>query len=531
MYRGYLPPPVHYAYAAATNIDSTGNKVTCHHVSKTLEDTFDLPYDELVIATGATNNTFGTQGVDEHCHYLKETGDAALIKQQVIENLEKASLPGITEEEKRRLCNFIIVGGGPTGVEFAVELRDFLEEDAVNTATNVMPQYPNCVGYTSVSVIQSNQHLLPGYPKRIQQFSEQHMKDSGIDLITNTRVTKVGKDTIQVLDKSTKTKSELPYGLVVWATGVSPRKLAKKLIQDLGKENQSSHRCIQVNSHCKVQGTDNIWAIGDCADINVLPEYKECALRVFDEVAKNGNTFDSQTGRLDEKASNHFIEQLKHHFHSDKLGLIEDHGLVIQANILDDLNNKLKETGGISQDDAIDIVTEQLKCQKHLPPLAQVAHQQGEYLASKVFNQPKKTLDQEQNRWTYDHCEPFQYHNLGQLVYVGDNKAAMSVPAPRPREGNEFSWGGSGMNLVWHAAYFGMLESPSARSELMFNWMKGKIFGRSTALDAVCTTDSDTHHMDSLTRPRLDDQRLRIHTDENGKHKPVASSKTETTKK
>ena len=166
MWRGYLPDRVRYLYAAASDIDLAHKTVKCDHQSnannaaaldnngKSSPQTFDIPYDMLVVATGATTNTFQTEGVSEYCHYLKETGDATLIRQAVLENLERASLPTITDEERRRLLSFWVVGGGPTAVEFAAELQDFLMHDVVNPKHAA---YSRCSGLTSVTLVQSNQ--------------------------------------------------------------------------------------------------------------------------------------------------------------------------------------------------------------------------------------------------------------------------------------------------------------------------------------------------------------------------------------
>ena len=158
MWRGYLPDRVSYLYAAVTDVDPQSKTVTCRHENNNYNandksSSFALSYDMLVIGTGATTNTFNTQGVQEHCHYLKETGDATLLRQTVLRNLEKASLPTTTEEEKRRLLSFWVVGGGPTAVEFAAELQDFLHFDIVNP---VHATFNQCAGYTSVNLVQSN---------------------------------------------------------------------------------------------------------------------------------------------------------------------------------------------------------------------------------------------------------------------------------------------------------------------------------------------------------------------------------------
>lgn len=65
----------------------------------------------------------------EHCHFLKTVNDARLIRRKVVDNFERACLPTTTDEERKKLLSFVICGGGPTGVEFAAELFDMLNED------------------------------------------------------------------------------------------------------------------------------------------------------------------------------------------------------------------------------------------------------------------------------------------------------------------------------------------------------------------------------------------------------------------
>ena len=101
--------------------------------------------------------------------------------------------------------------------------------------------------------------------------------------------------------------------------------------------------------------------------------------------------------------------------------------------------------------------------------------------------------------WTYDHIPGFEFSNLGQLVYVGGHMAALSVPATKEIQ---MSWNGSVTNYLWHAAYFGMLQSVSARCELVFDWAKSAAFGRSTALDAICSSEIANH--ETLRRGKSD---------------------------
>lgn len=81
-----------------------------------------MQYDVLVVAIGSENNTFNIPGVEEHAHFLKEVLDARRIRSAISDAFESAMTPTQSIEEKKRLLHFVVVGGGPTGVEFAAEV-------------------------------------------------------------------------------------------------------------------------------------------------------------------------------------------------------------------------------------------------------------------------------------------------------------------------------------------------------------------------------------------------------------------------
>lgn len=95
---------------------------------------FYVPYDKLIVAVGATSMTHGVQGI-EHTMRLKTIRDAMEIRRKVTENVEKACLPTTSPEERKRLLSFVVCGGGPTGVEFAAEMSDWINEDLVEWVT------------------------------------------------------------------------------------------------------------------------------------------------------------------------------------------------------------------------------------------------------------------------------------------------------------------------------------------------------------------------------------------------------------
>lgn len=126
---------------------------------------FYLPYDKLVIGVGCITNPHGVKGL-EHCHFLKTIDDARQIKNQVLENMEMACLPTTTDEERKRLLSFVVCGGGPTGVEFAAELYDLLNEDLLHSFPRILRNE------ISVHIIQSRTHILNTYDEALSKFAE-----------------------------------------------------------------------------------------------------------------------------------------------------------------------------------------------------------------------------------------------------------------------------------------------------------------------------------------------------------------------
>ncbi len=117
----------HFHLSEAVGIDVEKKELYCRSVLKP-ELTYNIDYDKLVVGVGAVSNTFGIPGVSEHAFFLKEVQDARAIRNRILNNFELALHPSISQEERRRLLHIIIVGGGPTGVEFGAELYDFVRE-------------------------------------------------------------------------------------------------------------------------------------------------------------------------------------------------------------------------------------------------------------------------------------------------------------------------------------------------------------------------------------------------------------------
>ena len=152
----------------------------------------------------------------ENCHFLKSIEDARNIRGHIIQNLEQACLPTTSDTERRRLLSFVVSGGGPTGVEFAAELFDMLNEDLGRSFPKILRNE------ISVHVIQSRGHILNTYDEALSKYAEARFAHDQVEILTNSRVQEVRPDKIlfsQKEDGKTVVK-ELPMGFCLWSTGV-----------------------------------------------------------------------------------------------------------------------------------------------------------------------------------------------------------------------------------------------------------------------------------------------------------------------
>jgi NADH:ubiquinone reductase (non-electrogenic) len=239
---------IKFVQAYATTLDAENKKLVCNNTSDNYE--FIINYDVLIITVGLANNTFDIPGVQENALFLKEILDARHIRQRIIANFEKASSPTLPESEIKKLLSFVVVGGGPTGVEFSAELSDFLEEDIIKT-------YPLISKYASITLVEAGKNILSYFDKKLSEYAMQHFERSSINLRINSSVRNVEKDRI-VLDD----ESEIPFGMLVWAAGVGPTEFVKSLPFP-----KDSYGRLITTENFMIPSQNFIFAIGDCSTI------------------------------------------------------------------------------------------------------------------------------------------------------------------------------------------------------------------------------------------------------------------------
>ncbi|KAK7742122.1 NADH:ubiquinone oxidoreductase [Cytospora paraplurivora] len=226
----------------------------------------EVPYDMLVIGVGAENATFGIPGVREHSCFLKEIGDAQRIRKKIMDCVETASFKDQDPDEINRLLHMVVVGGGPTGVEFAGELQDFFEGDIKRLIPDISDRF-------KVTLIEALPNVLPSFSKQLIEYTESTFKEEKIDIRTKTMVKNVTDQFVEaeaVKPDGSKERIKFPYGLLVWATGNALRPLVKDLMEKIPAQ-KDSRRGLAVNEYLVVQGARDIWAVGDCAVAGYAP--------------------------------------------------------------------------------------------------------------------------------------------------------------------------------------------------------------------------------------------------------------------
>jgi len=280
---------VKYYEAEATKIDAEKKVVyiTDDSEIKGSISQNEIPFDMLVVGVGAENATFGIPGVRENACFLKEVNDAQKIRKRIMDCCETAAFKDQDTEEVKRLLHMVVVGGGPTGVEFAGELQDFFENDL----RKWMPEIQDNFRVTLVEALPS---VLPSFSKSLIDYTEKTFKEETIEIRTKTMVKNVTPSYIEAefTDPSGKKQLEkIPYGLLVWATGNALRPLVKDLMSQIPAQ-KDSRRGLAVNEYLVVKGSENIWAVGDCAVANYAPTAQVAAqegaflARLFNQMAK-----------------------------------------------------------------------------------------------------------------------------------------------------------------------------------------------------------------------------------------------------
>lgn len=209
----------------------------------------EMPFDYLVIATGAMHSYFGHDDWAPFAPGLKRIDDATRIRRQILIAFEKAEITQ-DPEAQRRLLTFVIVGGGATGVEMAGAIAEIARQTLAMDFRRIDPRNARIV------LVEAGPRLLPAFPPEQSDYVRTVLAKAGVTVMTDTMVTKCDAGGVELGPQ------RLPAATVIWAAGVMASPAAKWL----GAEADRAGRT-RVNADLSVPGHPNIFVIGDAAAV------------------------------------------------------------------------------------------------------------------------------------------------------------------------------------------------------------------------------------------------------------------------
>lgn len=210
-------------------------------------DDIDLPYDYLVLSTGVTHSYFGHPDWEESAPGLKTLTDAIEIRRRILLAFEHAEIAE-REKDRRRLLTFVIVGGGPTGVEMAGAIAEIARQTLRFDFRRIDPSSSRIV------LIEAGPRILPTFPEELSAYAKRSLERMGVEVMTGAMVTACHRDGVSLGEKRIDSES------IVWAAGV----VASPAAQWIEAERDRAGR-IKVGPDLSVPGHPEIFAVGDTA--------------------------------------------------------------------------------------------------------------------------------------------------------------------------------------------------------------------------------------------------------------------------
>ena len=231
-----------------------------------------ISYDYLVLAPGAETNFFNTPGAEQYSFSLKSIGDAIKIKNHCIKQVEKATQVK-DKEERKKMLKFVVVGGGPTGVELVAELEELIKETFSHYFSKEI------IKDISIVLVQRGSEVVPQLGIKARQKSLAALRKKGIEVMLNSTVKEIGASYV-IINEGIKIQTET----VIWVAGVKPVQLKFDQIVS-----QTPDFKLIINEFLQLKDHKEIFAIGDVSlnTITPLPALAQVAEKQSIIAAKN----------------------------------------------------------------------------------------------------------------------------------------------------------------------------------------------------------------------------------------------------
>lgn len=234
----------------------------------------EVPYDYLIIAAGATHAYFGHPEWEPFAPGLKTIEDALEIRRRVLLAFELAERHAASGEPPRQL-NFVIVGGGPTGVELAGTLAEISRRVLADEFQSIDPKM------TRIILLEGGPRVLPAYPEDLSRSAEEQLRHLGVEVHTSAMVTGVEAAAVRMGE------TRIPAAVTLWAAGVAASPLGKKLGTPVDRAGR-----VLVNPDLSIPGHREVFVIGDLASLKdergqMLPGVAPVAMQQGTATARN----------------------------------------------------------------------------------------------------------------------------------------------------------------------------------------------------------------------------------------------------
>ncbi|MBN3949330.1 MAG: NAD(P)/FAD-dependent oxidoreductase [Nostoc sp. NMS7] len=217
-----------------------------------------VPYDTLIVATGANHSYFGKDNWKEFAPGLKTVEDAIEMRRQIFSAFEAAEKE--TDPEKRRaLLTFVIVGGGPTGVELSGAIAELTYQTLKEDFRSIN------ISEAKILLLQGGDRILPHIAPELSKVAAVSLQKLGVAVYTNTRVTNIENNIVTF--KQGDELTEIASKTILWAAGVQGSPMGKALAESTGVECDRDGRVI-VEPDLTIKGYKNIFVVGDLSNFS-----------------------------------------------------------------------------------------------------------------------------------------------------------------------------------------------------------------------------------------------------------------------
>jgi NADH dehydrogenase len=229
-----------------------------------------IDYDSLIVAGGATTSYFGHDDFKASARGMKSLDDALALRGQIFGAFELAEAEP-DDAARRRLMTFVVVGGGPTGVEMAGQLKELSRRALHDNYRRINPRD------TRVVLVEGTDRLLGSMGARVSRLTARDLGRMGVEIHRNAMVTDLSTEGVEIT-KGDGSKERVPAATKVWAAGTRAAGLGASLAEAVGAEVDKAGR-VFVEPDCSLPGHPEVFVVGDLMALDDLPGVAEVAIQ------------------------------------------------------------------------------------------------------------------------------------------------------------------------------------------------------------------------------------------------------------